>query len=135
MEDTVASGVRTTRLRITSPRKVPELELSILGPAQVLSVAVDGREITGAEGKLTLHFDVFPRSGSVELVIKSKPDGALEVRVQETSYSLAEAPRFRPRPANMIRRPNTLDWFEGNDLHGDFIYVSRTFHFPSTPFR
>jgi hypothetical protein len=84
---------------------------------------------------LTLHFDVFPRSGSVELVIKSTPDGALGVRVQETSYSLAEAPSFRPRPANMIRRPNTLDWFEGNDLRGDCLFVTRTFQFTSTPLR
>jgi hypothetical protein len=136
LEDAVVSGTRTTRLRVTSPRKVPEVELSVFGPEQVLSVAVDGREITGGKGKLTLHFDVFPRSGSVELVIKTTADeGALGVRIKETSYSLAEAPSFRPRSANMIRRPNTLDWFEGNDLHGDFIYVSRTFHFPSTPFK
>ena len=92
-------------------------------------MAVDGREISGGKGKLTLHFDVFPRSGSVELVIKSTPDGELGVRVKETSYSLAEAPSFRPRPANMIRRPNTLDWFERNDLSGDFIYLTRTFQF------
>jgi hypothetical protein len=135
LEDTVSSGVRTTRLRITSPRKVPELELTLSGPERVLSVAVDGREISDGKDKLTLHFDVFPRSGSVELVIKSTPDGALGVRVQETSYSLAEAPSFRPRPANMIRRPNTLDWFEGNDLRGDCLFVTRTFHFPSTPLR
>jgi hypothetical protein len=135
LEDTVAAGVRTTRLRITSPRKVPELELTLSGPERVLSVAVDGREIPGGQGKLTLQFDVFPRSGTVELLVKTTPDGELGVRIRETSYSLAEAPSFRPRPANMIRRPNTLDWFEGNDLHGDFIYVTRTFHFPSTPFR
>jgi hypothetical protein len=60
-------------------------------------------------------------------VINSTPDGALGVRIKETSYSLAEAPSFRLRPAYMIRRPNTLDWFEGNDLNGDFIYVTRTF--------
>ena len=137
LADAVASEVRTTRLRITSPRKVPEVEVTVFGPEQVLSVTVDGHEITGGKGKLTLHFDVFPRSGSVELVIKSTPDGALGVRVQETSYSLAEAPSFQPRPANMIRRPNTLDWFEGNDLPGDFIYVTRTtkLHFPATPLR
>jgi hypothetical protein len=127
LEDTVVSGTRTTRLRITSPRKVPEVELTLFGPERVLSVAVDGREIPGGKDKLTLHFEVFPRSGSVELVVKTTPGGELGVRVKETSYSLAEAPSFRPRPANMIRRPNTLDWFEGNDLNGDFIFVLRTF--------
>jgi hypothetical protein len=131
LEEAVVSGTRTTRLRITSPRKVPELELTFFGPERVLSVAVDGREITGGKGKLTLHFDVFPRSGSVELVVKTTPDGALGVRVHETSYSLAEAPSFRRRPANMIRRPNTLDWFEGNDLNGDFIHLIRTFQLGS----
>jgi hypothetical protein len=135
LEDTVAPGVRTTRLRLASPRKVPEMELTLSGPERILSVAVDGHEISGDKGNLTLHFDAFPRSGSVELVIKSTPDAELGMRVQEISYSLAEAPSFQPRPAYMIRRPNTLDWFEGNDLHGDFIYVTRTFHFPSTPLR
>ena len=132
LEEAVVSGTRTTRLRITSPRKVPELELTMFGPERVLSVAVDGHEVAGGKGKLTLHFDVFPRSGSVELVVKTTPDGALGVRVHETSYSLAEAPGFRPRPANMIRRPNTLDWFEGNDLNGDFVHVIRTFQ-PGPP--
>ena len=127
LEDAVVSGARTTRLRITSPRKVPELELTIFGPERILSVAVDGHEITGDNGKLTLHFDAFPRSGSVELVVKTTPDGALGVRIHETSYSLAEAPSFQPRPPNMIRRPNTLDWWEGNDLNGDFTHVVRTF--------
>ena len=131
LEDAVVSGTRTTRLRITSPRKVPVVELSIFGPEQVLSVAVDGREISGGKGNLTLHFDVFPRSGSVELVIKTTADGTLGVRIKETSYSLAEAPGFRPRAANMTRRPNTLDWFEGNDLSGDCLLVTRTFRFGS----
>ena len=127
LEDVVVSGARTTRLRITSPRKVPEVELTLFGPERILSVGVDGHEIPGAKGRLTLHFDVFPRSGSIELVIKATPDGVLGVRIKETSYSLAEAPSFRPRPADMIRRPNTLDWFEGNNLKGDFIYDTRTF--------
>jgi len=127
LEDVVVSGTRTTRLRITSPRKVPDVELTVFGPERVWSVAVDGREISGATGKLTLHFEVFPRSGSIELALKTTPDGVLGVRIKETSYSLAEAPGFRPRPADMIRRPNTLDWFEGNNLKGDFMFVTRTF--------
>jgi hypothetical protein len=127
LEDVVVSGARTTRLRITSPRKVPEVELTLFGPERILSVGVDGHEIPGAKGRLTLHFDVFPRSGSIELVIKATPDGVLGVRIKETSCSLAEAPSFRPRPADMIRRPNTLDWFEGNNLKGDFMFTTRTF--------
>src|SRR5208283_3607427 len=57
LEDTVASGVRTSRLRLTSPRKVPEMELTLSGPERILSVAVDGHEISGDKGNLTLHFD------------------------------------------------------------------------------
>jgi hypothetical protein len=127
LEDAVVSGTRKTRLRITSPRKVPEMEVTIFGPERVWSVAVDGREISGAGGKLTLRFDVFPRSGSVELALETTPGGVLGVRIKETSYSLADAPSFRPRAPNMIRRPNTLDWFEGNKLKGDFMFITRTF--------
>ncbi len=127
LEDGVVSGTRTTRLRITSPRKVPEVEVTLFGPERFWSVAVDSREISGAKGKLTLRFDVFPRSGSIELAIKTTPDGVLGVKIKETSHSLAGAPSFRPRPADMIRRPNALDWFEGNKLKGDFMFVIRTF--------
>ncbi len=127
VEDAVVAGVRTARLRITSPRKVPEVELALSGPKQILSVAVDGRELPGARRDWTLHFDTFPRSGSVEVTIKATPGDPLRLRIQETSYSLAGAPAFRPRPNDMIRRPNTLDWFEGNKLTGDIMLVARTF--------
>jgi hypothetical protein len=132
LEDVVASGVRTTRLRITSPRKVPEMELALSGPKRILSVAVDGRELSGARQVWTLHFEVFPRSGSVEMTIKATPGDPLRLRIKETSYSLAEAPAFRPRPSDMTRRPNTLDWFEGNKLKGDIMLVARTFHIGPT---
>jgi hypothetical protein len=127
LEDAVASGTRTTRLRITSPRKVPEMELSIFGPERIFSATVDGHEISSAQSPPMLHFDVFPRSGVVELVVKTTPASSLGVRLREISFTLAEAPSFRPRPSYMIRRPNTLDWFEGNDLNGDFLHVVRTF--------
>jgi hypothetical protein len=81
LEDAVVSGTRTTRLRISSRRKVPEVILTIFGPERVLSVAVDGREMSDTEGTLTLHFDVFPRSGSIELTIKTTPDGVLGARI------------------------------------------------------
>ena len=132
LEDAVASGVRTLRLRVTSPRKVPEMELTLSGPERILSVTVDGRAIESAQRDMTLHFDVFPRSGSVELTVKATPDNPLSVRIKETSHALAEALKVRPRPSDMIRRPNTLDWFEGNNLKGDFMFVTRTFQIGPT---
>ena len=108
------------------------MELALSDPKQILSVAVDGRELSGARKDWTLHFEVFPRSGSVEATIKATPDDPLRLRIMEASYSLAGAPAFQPRPNDMIRRPNTLDWFEENKLKGDIMLVTRTFHIGST---
>jgi hypothetical protein len=121
------ADVRTVKLRVTSPRKVPQLEIALSGPEKILSVGVDGRKLPAARGRWVLRFEVFPRSGSVELNVKTTPGRALELRIRETSYALAEVLKVPPRPSDMIRRPNTLDWFEGNHLSGDFMFVQRTF--------
>jgi hypothetical protein len=127
LEDHVVSGVRTLRLRVTSLRRVPEMELALSGPERFWGVKVDGRELPDTKGSMTLRFDVFPRSGSIELVFKTTPGPVLAARIKETTYSLADAPGFRPRRADMVRRPNTLDWFEGNYLKGDVTFVIQTF--------
>jgi hypothetical protein len=127
IEEVVSDGIRATRLRVTSPRKVPEMQMRVLSPREAVSVEVEGRPIAHTKGELSLHFAVMPRSGVVELLIKTRAADALTLRIMETSYHLTDAPAFRPRPADMIRRPNTLDWFDGNDLKADFSYVMKTF--------
>ncbi|MFA5058696.1 MAG: hypothetical protein WC485_11325, partial [Opitutaceae bacterium] len=135
MADRVVAGTREIRLRLTSPRQVPEAGLRVAPPTEVLSAAVNGSPIEGGKD-WSVQFGVFPRSGAIELTLKvASANGGepLTIAVEEKTFDLRAAPPFRPRPDYMIPRPNTIDWFESSRLPSDCMYVTRTFKFPAPP--
>ncbi|MDD2762537.1 MAG: M20/M25/M40 family metallo-hydrolase [Opitutaceae bacterium] len=130
--DRMVAGARELKLRLTSPRKVPEASLRVAPPTEVLSAAVNGSAVEGGKD-WSVQFGVLPRSGVIELSLTVIPAGPLVMAVEEKTFDLRAAPPFRPRPSYMIPRPNTIDWFESSRLPSDCTYVTRTFQFPAPP--
>ncbi|HUW62935.1 MAG TPA: M20/M25/M40 family metallo-hydrolase [Candidatus Bathyarchaeia archaeon] len=120
-------GSRDVSLRLTSPRRVPEIRFYIDAPTRVLQATVDGRQIrvgrfSSSRGGWWFHYEIFPRSGeaTVDLVIEGK--GPVTGRVLEKSYELPPVP-YAPRPPYMINKSNSLDWFEKNRFTSGHSYV------------
>jgi len=131
-------GSREVSLRLTSPRRVPEIRFYIDAPAHVLEARVDGQEIW--HGRLprdrggwsfhygSFYYEIFPRSGGATIDLIIEGEGAVTGRILEKSYELPPLP-YAPRPPYMINKSNSLDWFEKNRLTSGHSYVITPFSF------
>jgi hypothetical protein len=134
VRDQVTNGVRVLTLRLTSPRKVPRVNLEIAPPAKVLSALVSGKALKGGENGWSLDYVVFPRDGTAEIVLELASLEPMNVTVTEISYELPKVPGIRPRPPQLIPRANTLDWFE-SILYDPCMAVVKKFTIPTAPER
>lgn len=125
LSDGMTGGVRETRLLIASPRRAASLSIAVEGT--VVNAEVNGRAIgVGAvapagepEDRWSLLYWAPPAEG-IELKLRTRQPGPLNVRVVDKSYGLQALPGFVPRPAHLI--PNR---FSGSDA----VFVSRSFSF------
>ncbi|MCX5772702.1 MAG: M20/M25/M40 family metallo-hydrolase, partial [Candidatus Hydrogenedentes bacterium] len=137
-------GAREVSLRLTSPRRVPEVRFYINTPTRVLQARVDGQKIRvgrffASRGEFSsnvlsermswsFHYEIFPRSGEATIDLVIEGEGTVTGRVLEKSFELPPLP-YTPRPPYMINKPNSLDWFEKNRLTSGHTYVLTPFSF------
>jgi hypothetical protein len=110
LDDQTAGGVRTLRLRLTSPRQAPMMFLDIEPRAAVRAVAIDGQRMETPESKrnlwsLVLYTD--PGEGT-EITIELEPGQSLALQVSDISRELPDIPGavFQPRGDDMMPMPN-----------------------------
>ena len=111
----VSDGVRTVRLRITSPRQARIMRIYVDSNTEVLAAAVNGKRIGNKdipariqpENPWGLHYFALPKEG-IELTLAVKSSQPLEIRAVEQSDGLPELPgiSFRTRPNYMMPNPN-----------------------------
>jgi hypothetical protein len=125
LSDGTSDGVRATRLRIVSPRRAASVSVFVEG--QVISAEVGGKAVgadapaaaNGPAGRWNLLYWAPPAEG-IELNLKTRQTGPLNVRVVDKSYGLESLPGFAPRPPHLI--PSR---FSGSDA----VFISRSFSF------
>ncbi len=111
----VSDGVRTVRLRITSPRQARIMRIYVDSNTEVLAAAVNGKRIGNNDipahieprNQWGLHYFAFPKEG-IELTLEVKSSQPLEIRAVAQSDGLPEIPgiSFRTRPNDMMPNPN-----------------------------
>jgi hypothetical protein len=127
LSDRTENGVRTLRLRLTSPRAAPVLTCAISSATGVRATAINGKPVAAAAEASTpqtlwgLRYYALPREG-IELTLQTKPAQPLEVRVVDQSYGLPEltGTAYKARPGDMMAAPLPFN---------DSTYVSKSFTF------
>jgi hypothetical protein len=110
-------------LLVVSPRRAASLSIFVEGT--VVSAEVAGRVIGAGgsaapaepTGKWNLLYWAPPAEG-IELKLKTRQTGPLNLKVVDKSYGLQNLPGFTPRPAHLI--PSR---FSGSDA----VFVSRSY--------
>ncbi len=106
VSDITANNRRTLRLKAT----VHSANMHIYADAEcyVESASVNGHPIKG--GKNWFYFCIIPpRSKFLDIVIKTEANKAFQWKVVDVSYPIPMFPEYRPRPAWIITKPNTMD--------------------------
>jgi hypothetical protein len=124
LEDRIAGGVRTLRLRLRSSRGAPIVYLDVAPRAALRAAVVDGRrvEVPGSEQSLwSLTHRTVPAEG-LEIALEVEPAQSLTLQVGDNSRDLPEIPgtTLPPRPDDTVPFPN----FDYGTV------VVRTFDFP-----
>lgn len=129
VEDGSQDGVRTLRLRITSPRHANLLSLYVDSKAEVLRATVNGRPVDGKQtstaSKRAQHWSLryysVPTDG-VEVLAEIKTAEPLKLRVVDQSYGLPvlQGKSLRARPDDTIPAPISIT---------DSTFVSKSFTF------
>jgi hypothetical protein len=104
-------GLRTLRLRVTSPRRAEVLTVYIDSEVEVVRASVNNKLIDetkspaslGRKKQWSLRYYAVPAEG-IELTTEMRTTGTVTVRAVDLSYGLPEIPgaNFQPRPAHMI---------------------------------
>ena len=113
---------RTITLRVTSPRQAPSISLSVVGPGQIISSEIAGKNIaSGARERWALNYFALPQDG-VEISLHTKSAAAVKIRAVDQSYALPVIPDhpFTARPNFLIPKPFT---------YSDATLVSKTYTF------
>ena len=127
--ETMQGDVRRLRLKITSPRHAPVMQLYALSDTPVLATAVDGVPFEPVEGRWFLCYSIFPREG-IELALDLKSSAPFKLAAVDHSFALPKIPGYAipPRPDYMIVKPNTVD-LNREPLKSDETIVLGTYTF------
>ncbi|MDT7540864.1 MAG: hypothetical protein QOE33_768 [Acidobacteriota bacterium] len=130
LDEALADGTRTLRLRVKSARQAPVLMLQVVGDATVLEAAVDDKRIelgqqarpSADQPNWRLQYYAPPPEGVV-VMLKVNSTGPLQLQVIDRSYGLPELSgvSLNQRPAWLIPAP----W----QLYSDQTLVDKTFTF------
>jgi hypothetical protein len=129
LDDRRADGIRTLRLRITSPRRSTALSVYWKRELELRSLAVDGKRVaeksveTGRNPIIyrKLSYYGLPEEG-VELSLEVRTPGPIDLKIEDWSYELPEIPGgpHVDRPAYTIAAPI---------LYSDCTIVTKSFTF------
>jgi hypothetical protein len=124
-------GVRTLRLRVSSPRRANIVSIYVDSKTEVLNARLDGKSLGGTDSSApakgarpsqwSVRYFAFPLGG-VELTLETKSTQPVEVRAVDQSYglpALTDQP-LKPRPAHIIPSASPLT---------DATFVSKSFVF------
>lgn len=127
--DSSQGGVRTLRLRLTSPRQANLLSLYVDSKAEVLRATINGRPVNGdgtsaaikRARQWSLRYYSVPPDG-IELWAEIRTAEPLKLRVVDQSYGLPslQGMSVRARPADIIPAPLSIT---------DSSFVSKSFVF------
>jgi hypothetical protein len=88
IENKEADGVRTLKLRVTSPRQAGSVSIYIDSNAQVLNTSINNKPIaTETNDRFGVFIDGFPEEG-VELQLQLRTNEPLKIRLVDQSYGL-----------------------------------------------
>lgn len=88
VQDNSADGVRTIRLRLSSPRQAGMVSVYVDSNAQVLSASVNDKPVTdGANERFGIQIEGFPKEG-VDLQMRVKTSEPLKLRLVDQSFGL-----------------------------------------------
>jgi len=123
IEDKEADGVRTLRIRITSVRKAPVMELVTDIKSEILKASVNGEplRVQVYSNRLRLRHTGLPEE-SLELALELKPSQPFVLRVVDYTYGITESAglAFKARPKNVM--PGRRDvWLQ------DSVAVSKVY--------
>jgi len=121
--DTQNNGVRTLRLKITSPRQASIVSLGVESDLEVRGTTLNGQQIKTEDSradvnKWGLRYFAIPPEG-IELTLEAKSQQPLAIRVVDQSYGLPTN-GHGPRPASTMPAPLPFS---------DSVFVSRAFSF------
>ncbi len=128
VSDQKSGDVRQLRLRVTSARMAPVLNLYVDSKAEFLSLTVNGQRLDSGNTAMLRNNNqvwnmkyVAPPPEGVEVALEFKAQEPLKIRVVDQSYSLPGFPNQpTTRPDNTIPSTNTLS---------DTTLVSKSFSF------
>ena len=113
LDDRTADGLRSLRLRLTSPRRAPAMSIYWKRELELAVTAVNGSRVvkenlntTGAYSEYR-RFSYFGMSEGVELNLEIKSSAPLELYVEDWSYGLPEIPGriYKDRPDHIVPSP------------------------------
>lgn len=130
LEDRTEDGVRTLRLRVTSPRRAPVVSVYVDSRAEVLKALVDGKRVDeeadtpaafARRARWSMRYYAFPEEG-VELTCETRATEPLKLRVVDQSYELPDIPGQAPRarPEHII--PSTLSLTDSTFVSKSFVF-------------
>ncbi len=110
LDDRAAGGVRTLRLRLSSPRGAPIMFLDVEPRAAVRAAIIEGQRIDVPSSEQSLwrlsHRTVPPEG--IEITLELEPSQPLTLQVSDNSRDLPEIPgtTLPPRPDDTVPFPN-----------------------------
>jgi hypothetical protein len=126
LADARNNGVRTLRLKITSPRQAAVVSLGVESDMEVRGTTLNGEQIKVGDARADanrwgLRYFAIPRDG-IELTLEAKSQQPLAIRVVDQSYGLPliSGHGYTPRPASTMPAPLPFS---------DSVFVSRAYSF------
>jgi hypothetical protein len=114
LADEAHNGVRTLRMRITSPRQAPLISVYVNASAEILEAVINGKRFNRhntlshiePENRWRVRYWALPKEGIV-LTLQVRSSHPLEIRVVDQSYGPPGilGTSFRPRPEHMMPTP------------------------------
>lgn len=104
VEDRIADGVRSLKLRILSKRQAPVLILNVRAEGETIAATVNGKSNGGKlENQWGFEYLGLPEEG-IELGMQVKSTAPIKIRVADQTYGLPEIQgmTFKPRPDSMM---------------------------------
>ena len=108
LSDATDGGIRTLRLRLSSPRRATVMTINLGADAQVVGGEVGGRPLSmqpvaggRADAPWSLQYYALPPEG-VELSLQVRSSKPVDVRAVDQSYGLPPLPDMSPRPEQFI---------------------------------
>lgn len=132
LNESTNNGVRSLRLRITSPRQAPFVSVTLESETEVVGASVNGKPIEhsqmAAQSDPNRQWRLFyygPPAEGIELNLDIRSSQPLKLRVMDQSFELPASltASFKPRPDDKM--PTAYPY----NPYGDATMVSKTFAF------